>query len=273
MKIKLIYFSGTGNTLFISELMKSSFMEKGAASVEFVEVSSISDNLINSIDDNTLIGFAYPVYDYKPAENILKLAKRIKFELKRPCFVFGTYTTNPLDSNMHLIKILKVNNLYTIEEGYFKAPGASAFFYSNPNFTLVRPLTKFEPNLEKSISKFVDNILSKYSNFYQNPKHVDIKFNRLNKFHQWFSNQTFGNIFYRNLKVNDNCSSCGVCVINCPDKNLKLSDNIVEISKKNNCLRCLKCIQLCKKRAINFTSQKRKGDYTTEILKECYSKS
>lgn len=272
MKINLFYFSGTGNTKYICELVKESFIEKGINEVQLSEINRINDNFLVEVNDDTLLGFAYPVYDYLPPENILKLAEKIKLNSKNPCFVFNTYTTDPMDSNMHLIDRLKENNIYTIAEGGFKSPGASAFMYANPQLPMVKPATKFENQLNQNIENFVKNIINKYNTSDQNTSFLKVKYNRLNKFHQWFSKITFGNMFYRNLKVDNNCSLCGLCVENCPDKNLTVKDSKLKVSKTNNCQRCLKCVQLCKKRAINFTSQKRRGDYTSQIRKECYSK-
>lgn len=272
MKIKLFYFSGTGNTKFICDLVKERFIENGVKEVQLSEIKTIKDDFQLEVSDDTLLGFAYPVYDYLPPDNILKLAEKLKSNNNNPCFIFNTYTTDPMDSNMHLIDRLNKNNINTIAEAGFKSPGASAFIYANPKSPMVKHATIYEKQLNNNIEKFVKNIIEKYNTFDQKKSYIELKYNRFNSFHQWFSKVTFGNMFYRNLKVDNNCSLCGLCVKNCPDENLTINDSKLQISKSNNCQRCLKCVQLCKKRAINFTSQKRKGDYTSQIRKECYSK-
>lgn len=273
MKIKLVYFSGTGNTRFISEKIKSSFVNKGINDVELFELEDVVNNTDVLDIDNSVIGIGYPVFDYMPPENIIDLVELISVTETRPGFVFGTYTTNGLDSNMHLIDILKNKNIITIEDEYFKAPGASAFIYANSESALVKNSIVFDKNLDSMIDNFVSNIIDKFSNFDVNKEYIKVKYNRFNKFHQGFSKLTFGRIFYRNLKVTNECSGCGLCSEKCPDNNLKLVNNKLEIVKNNGCLRCLRCVQVCIKRAINFTSSKRRGDYTKETIQKCYSNS
>lgn len=273
MKIKLVYFSGTGNTRFISEKIKSSFISKGIEDVELFELEDVFNNISVLDIENSVIGIGYPVFDYQPPANVMKLVELLKAKESRPSFVFGTYTTNGLDSNMHLIDSLYKQNITVVEEGYFKAPGASAFLYANSESALVRNSIVFDKNPDSAIDDYVANIIKKLSSFNVNMKYLKVKYNRFNKFHQGFSKMTFGRVFYRNLKVSDDCSGCGVCSEKCPDNNLELVNSKLNILNSNGCLKCLRCVQICKKRAINFTSSKRRGDYTKETLLKCFSNS
>lgn len=272
MKIKIIYFSGTGNTKFVLEKVKDMLLEKMTSDIELISVANAikKPEILN--DDDFTLGLSFPVYDYKPPEIIMDFMKSLKKrENPLPAFVISTYTSDALDCNSHAIDILAGKNYYVINECSIKAPGASAFLYGNPENRLVRDHITFAGDFDSQIDKFTSSIISRFSKFYEKPFTLPTRFHKFNRPLQIISKLTFGNIFYRNLKVNKDCSGCGICVKVCPEENLKLVNGSLEISKKNGCHRCLGCVQACNKAAINFTSSKRRGFYTKETIVNCYS--
>jgi len=264
MRIQLIYFTGTGNTKFITELISEQFKTND---IELIPIESLSED-INIIDPNAVLGLGYPVYDLMPPRNVMKALDEIKTVKNQHAFVFSTYTSYPLDSNYHAAQILQSKGYNVISMTDFKAPGASSFLYSNPDNFIVKGKTIFEKGLKAHITEFVSDITVK-SLLPSQP--VTIKFNRFNKIHQSFSNKFFGFLFYKNLRVNDNCNQCGLCIKSCPEGNLSVDDTL-KISKPNECLKCLRCVQICPQKAINFTSAKRRGDYTTRQIEMAYDK-
>lgn len=267
MNIKIIIFSGTGNTRFLAKVLSDKLLEKNAQNIEILEVEDLlrDNNLI--IDEETILGVAYPVYDLMPPSILLDYLDIIDYSKhNNNAFVFSTYTSYPLDSNSYIIDKLNNKGFNVIGSDNYKCPGASAFMYSNPNNIFIKSKAIFEKDISSRITSFAEKISN-------NKTGLKPEFNKFNKFHIQFSEFLFGNLFYKNLEVNNRCSLCEKCIKVCPTKNLSSSNNKLVIHKKNGCLKCLRCIQVCPSESINFTSSKRKGNYTKETLEKLYTKS
>ncbi|MGL1890898.1 MAG: EFR1 family ferrodoxin [Spirochaetaceae bacterium] len=272
MRIKITYFTGSGNT----ELVTSKIAEGFAAyhEVETIAVNKIINDVDIGFNDSDVLGLGYPVYDYKPPNVIFDLIDKLKINNKpKPTFLFSTYTSKPLDCNSHLIELLRKKNYYVITQNNFQSPGASAFLYGNTNLKVVKDCMRFENNIDSKIKKFTLDILNLLEKFKDSTFHIAPDFNRFNKIHQRLSKVLYGTLFYMNLKVNDNCSLCGKCTKTCIDSNLQIEDGNLKIKSKNHCSKCLRCVVNCQKKAINFTSSGRKSDYNKSEIISCYKKS
>jgi ferredoxin len=266
MHVKIIYFSGTGNTKFLSEKLLQKFKEKEVNDIELIPVEDALNDIRSSECEDFVLGIGYPVYDLMPPNIILEFVNKLNnTNSTNMAFVFSTYTTDPLDSNYYIIEKLQKIGFHVAAQENFKAPGASSYFYANPKYPIVKGKTIFDTGINRKIDNFVINILN--SNTQAN---IPIQYHRLHKLYQTISKMTFGNLFYRNLKINDNCISCGQCAKSCPTSNLLMQEGKLIIKNSNGCMRCLRCVQICNKKAINFTSSKRRGSYTRELTESAY---
>lgn len=217
-------------------------------------------------NEDVILGIGYPVYDLMPPDIILEFVNKLNnSKSNHNAFVFSTYTTDPLDSNYYLIEKLQEKGYHVAVQENFKAPGASTYFYSNPNYPIVRGKTVFQTGIHHQLDDFVTNIMEA-----SNRPNIPIQYHPLHKLHQTLSKMTLGNLFYRNLKKNSDCINCGQCAKACPTSNLIMQEGNLIIKHSNNCMRCLRCVQLCSRRAINFTSSKRIGSYTREVTENAY---
>lgn len=267
MRVRIIYFSGTGNTKFISEKLANVFQKYGVYDISVLSIEEAADAHIEDLESpDTILGIGYPVYDLMPPETIMNFVDRLSMiETQNKAFIFSTYTTNPMDSNDYLIaKLCKKGFIVTTQEN-FKAPGASAYLYSNPKAPFVRGKSVFGPKIGQEIEEFVKNILVADCK-----ESISAKYNPLHGINVTLSKLIFGNMFYRKLKVNENCIACGKCVRVCPISNLLIEDGELIIRDPNGCMHCLRCIMTCNKKAIDFTSSKRCGDYSRDIIERQY---
>lgn len=267
MNVKIVYFSGTGNTKFLSEKLLQKFKEKEVSDIELVPVEDALGDIRSFECEDTILGIGYPVYDLMPPNIIMEFVGKLnKTKFPNAAFVFSTYTTNPLDSNYYIIQKLQDKGFHVATQENFKAPGASSYFYSNPNYPIVKGKSVFCKGINWQIDNFVINILDS-----NNRANIPIQYHRLHNFHQTFSKMIFGNLFYRNLKTNNSCNNCGQCAKSCPTSNLLMQEGKLIIKNSNGCMRCLRCVQTCNKKAINFTSSKRTGSYTREMIESAYN--
>ncbi len=267
MNIKLVSFSGTGNTEFLSKRISESLQLLEDFSVKNLRVDDITKDF--DVKEGDILGIGFPVFDYNPPRIIMEFITKLKpAQDPIPVFIFSTYSSSPRDCNAHVIDMFQNKNYYVISQNSFKAPGASVFLYSNPK--LLQSKTVFDKNIKDKITNFSKSIQSSLSIFYSKPYFVPYKFDPFNKIHQSISNKLFGLLFYKNLNIDKNCNNCSICIKNCPDNNLFIKDKKVTISSKNSCSKCLRCVKECGNKAINFTSTKRRGNYTDKIIENAY---
>ncbi len=269
MKITLAYFSGTGNTLFVSGklLEKLSGLERVETDLIPVE-QAIREGL--PVEADAILGISFPVYDLMPPDIVLEFAQSLPAALPgQLAFVFSTYTSYPLDANRYVIELLQQKGYHVVAEGSFKAPGAVAYVYANPELPVIRGEAVFGKDTDRRIESFVTELLAAVREI---PPEIRIRPHPLRKFHQAFSRFVMGNLFYRNLKVSADCTGCGLCAKNCPSSNLVMEKGSLRILESNGCLRCMRCVVLCPSRAINFSSSRRRGDYTRATIEMLYNK-
>ncbi len=267
MQVKIVYFSATGNTEFLSEKIIQKFREKEVDDIELIPVEDALNDTGSFECGKYVLGIGYPVYDFMPPDTIIDfLNKLAKISSQNIAFVFSTYSSNPLDSNYYIIDKLQEKGFHVSTQDNFKAPGASAYIYSNPNYPIVKGRSVFCKGINQQIDNFVISILNS-----NNQPNIPIHYNHHHKLYQTLSKMTLGNLFYRNLKKNNNCINCGQCAKTCPTSNLITKDGKLIIKKSNDCLRCLRCVLVCSKKAINFTSWGRTGNYTRETIENAYN--
>lgn len=268
MEISIVYFSGTGNTRFISDKLKDKLEQYGKNSVETIPVEKAMTEQ-TALWDNKILGIGFPVYDLMPPEPILTFINTLQTQ-KTPgkSFVFSTYTSYPLDANTYIINALNKKGFYVNSQQTFKTPGAVTYFYANPSNPLIKKEACFAKGINLHIEQYAQSILENIKN---PPPALQPKHHPLRKLHQARSRLLIGNLFYRNLRTNSSCTACGLCAKHCPESNLEVTGSRLIIKKPNNCLRCMRCIQLCPVDAINFTSSRRRGSYNQSTIEKLYT--
>ena len=163
-------------------------------------------------------------------------------------FTFILYGTYRFDADVIINKILSPKNAYQIGcyhcygEDYFLGYLKGGFLFS-PNHPTAKELEKAEVFGREVIKNFKDNLPVKPDDKQK------LKFiNRIQRFsvNQWLSK----NIFSKSLKVNRNkCNSCGICMEECPTKNISM-DKDEYPAWGSNCILCLYCGLKCPEEAI-----------------------
>jgi flavodoxin len=88
VKVLIVYYSATGNTKYGTALIKHGLEQAGGNHCDCVEIKNFSPDMIQDYD---LIGFACPVFAYKPPLNMLELIRSLPDGKQKPCFTFNSY--------------------------------------------------------------------------------------------------------------------------------------------------------------------------------------
>lgn len=273
MKVRIIYFSGTGNTKLISEVLKNSFAGK-----EEVKLVAIEDYLkgksqldLNSSD--VLIGVGFPIYDLLAPNIIHSFIEALpKAHYPIPVFIFSSMAFIKGDCHSIVAKALKKKGYYTISKIGFKCPSNGVATYEKPEHSRYRNV-RFEKGIKTKILYFAVETINAYNRFLNKPFHRGGLIIPIYNVVRYFSEKLYGDKYYLDLRISNRCNVCKACVQACPDQNLKALDNRIIIKNDNGCLRCLRCVSLCPKNAISFTSTPKVATYSKQVMMKLYNEA
>ncbi len=246
MKTVLYYFSGTGNTLMLARLLA-----KELGDTEIINIVSCSGS--SPVPKADTIGILYPVYAFGLPRIVYNFVKN-SLQITDNAYVFSltNYGGGGGPASLQQLKALlqtKGNKLnlgfgLTMPSNYIPFGGAESQEKQNRRFI----------KAAEEIKIIAQTIKKRPENYFYSKSHIPL-----------FITGLFYKLFFRNcgkeakkFYVNDNCTSCGICVKICPTKNIKLLDKRPVWG--DNCEQCMACLQWCPTVAIH-----RKGVSETRL--------
>jgi Fe-S-cluster-containing hydrogenase component 2/flavodoxin len=268
MKVVIIVFSPTGNTLKVGNMLRETLMSRGAV-VQLIDIARnkkvfrkgrIKEYIKETIEDHDVLCIGGPVYAHHLHYNVKDIIKSLpspgngwgRFAI--PFVTYGRINSGiALSEAAKLLKRsgritvagMKVNSCHCftkmkeikikINEGM---PGEEAI-------PLIEELADRIVKLEKVDHEKCIDISQKLG--YQSRK-GKIKANLI------FREKLFQRIIYPKLTFDpDKCKKCGMCAKVCPVQCIEMTEDGPVISKdKPSCIHCVSCILNCKYDAISF---------------------
>lgn len=242
----ILYFSGTGNSKYIANLLNKSLNQEMVNLNSKIKANDYKD-LILSNGDETLI-FVTPTYAWNIPSIIKDYIYKVDFKnAKYVYFVMtcGEQIGNAIKQNK---RISKDKNL--IYKGTIKVvmPENYIALFDAPNYE------KSKIIIEKSTSDFNKLIPS-----IKNGEDIELDLNEnklMGKINSSFVNKFFYKCILGDKKFvvdNDKCIRCKKCINVCSLNNISLVDNKITYSHiKGRCTHCMACISYCPKEAINY---------------------
>jgi len=239
-KCLLIYYSGTGNTKYITDKLEprlSKFFD--------VEVYRINPLKMEQLDlkKYDLIGISYPIYGLNLPSKVHKFFKKQKLDKGQRVFIYknsGETWRENNSSSLVLRKIIQRQKANLTNEYHFIMPYNIHFRYDEK---LVKEMLVMDDKLmDILVKEIVDEIpnIKKYT------------------FHNNFWNRMLrmtyigGPINVGFYKVNKKkCIKCGVCVKGCQMNNIYFNKK-GNIAFHHKCLMCCYCTLNCPKDAIRM---------------------
>ncbi len=248
-KLRAFYFSGTGNTRFVTKYL----INKLACDydVRDYDIAKENRNLLSDISEADLILIAFPIYASAPPIPMRNFIHAYQKEWKNKTVAIAE--TQYFFSGDGAASIGR-----TLEK--FGADVAYAEQFNMPNNLADSPI--FKVHNEDELEKTLNSAIRKMDEFSQ--KIIESRrfrrgFNPVSHAVGYYCQRKWwrkGESEKRNLlKIDENlCIGCGKCVKNCPVGNISLAEG--KAKGLGKCVFCYRCVNLCPKSAITLFGKK-----------------
>jgi flavodoxin/Fe-S-cluster-containing hydrogenase component 2 len=249
LKIALFYFSGTGNTEKIGEVIASELAESNAK-VDVFNITSYKERQKNhdfSPYDAIILGF--PIYAWRAPKVVREWLKSLDGQ-KKQCATFFTYGGVAVGSAHYDIKEI-LDESHFILIGTSEFPGRHTFNLAGWDFLENRP-DKYDFEIAK---EFARNILKKFR---------QEEINRIKIENPMISQKLLERFESREKTLpkpsrrGRECSMCRICEDVCPSMAMNADTGEPDNSK---CLRCLRCIINCPDNVLEIEDMRKLSEF------------
>lgn len=241
MRCLLIYFTGTFNTRYVSNILKQR-LEQVGYDVDLYEIDPLNTERL-ALEKYDLIGLGYPIYGYNAPWPFLKFIRHQKFPKGIRTFIYkNSGETEKVNdaSSLFVWRKLKRSGAIIENEYHFLMPYNIHFRFDE---RLVKEILMMDEKLyDILIYEITHNIpnIKRYKLWHKIvTRVVSIQF-------------IGGDVNSFLYKVDEKkCSNCDLCIRQCPTQNIKRNDK-GKIVFHHNCLMCMRCSFCCPTAAIDI---------------------
>ncbi|HEX3037704.1 MAG TPA: EFR1 family ferrodoxin [Oscillospiraceae bacterium] len=261
--VTLAYFSGTGCTQAVVDCFENQLIKR-KLQVKKLNIA-VDDSYIAATTDLLII--LSPVYAFRLASIIENWTRNLPEAKGTYAAIISVSGGGEISPNTacrmkckHFLKRKKYNLIY---EKMLVMPSNFAIQAKQQlNLDLINILPQ-------KVNKIIGDIMSGKKNILH-PKLRD----RIFAF--WGNAEHFGaGLFALSIHASNTCNQCGLCVKNCPKKNIRMKNGRPKFG--SHCLWCMKCIYSCPRKALRTRIFKfavlKKGFNIKQMAKEASQKS
>ena len=239
MRALFCVFSGTGNTLRVSERLSVELRKCGAE----IEIFRIFEGCgIPDLTCYDLLLIGYPVHAFNAPATVLKFLKKLPKSQGVPAYLIRT-SGEPLRLNdaagITPVRILKKRGYSVKGEFSYVMPYNIIFKHSDP--MAARMWRAAELRISRDASEIAQGRGAK--------KKVDI-FRRFVSFILRIEHTAMP-ILGRRFRATKKCIGCGICADKCPQGNIEIVDGKPKFGKK--CVGCMACAFNCPKDSVKIS--------------------
>ena len=245
--IRIDYYTGTGGSEFVAQLLAGKLRELGAK----IEINRIfRDNIKENEElEKDYYVLIFPVHSFNAPKPIYEWVEHLAGKHCKTALISvsggGNVITNSACRNK-TIKLLKQNNFSVVYEEMIRMP----------NNWMKVPKEKKNKRILSSLPQNIDDISQTIISEKRKRKLVywiDYLISALGEAEKKGTHK-FGN----GIKVLDTCTACGLCSRNCCSSNIQMDNHDLSISHGkpkfgNRCDMCLGCIYNCPQNALQAT--------------------
>lgn len=240
--IGLIYFSGTGNTRLVAEMIRDTFTRQGF-SVDLMRMEDVLKGVtVFDPDRYDLIGFGSQVIGYGLPNLVKDFLKKLPRGHHQKTFIFrtsGGVAHINYNVSKSMIRTLNHKGYDVFHERLFSLGSNWIKRFSDP---VVRQL--YDSTREK-VDVMCQELLAGEERFYKTGILLRIGMSIVS---------VISGLFFRtaaqDYRVTADCGKCGLCIKDCPSQNIVMKNG--KVSFNWNCSCCMRCVYNCPKQAIQF---------------------
>jgi len=234
--MRMLYFSGTGNSKYIAEL----FSRHQNTPCHSIEEDIDFKTLIASED---VIGFCYPVY-MSSVPRIMRefVAEHMEVLQGKKVIILCTQLMLSGDGTRKFALLFPKNHIDVIYTEHFFLP-------NNMNDLPILPIAS-----NKSIERSLGRAKKKMASVHRNIQSGTVKKrgfsipSRILGLPQAIFMSPIERRANHTVSIDSDCTKCGLCIEICPMDNFSITDGTVQ--QNHNCTMCYRCINACPEKAI-----------------------
>jgi ferredoxin len=255
--MKLLYFTATGNSLYIAKSIGG----------ELYSIPKMDKESTYEFADDK-IGIIFPLHAWGVPSYVADFLRKATFN----CDYLFAVTTYGIYSGAVAKHLTDIGN----EAGY-------SFDYINKIRMVDNYIPTFDMNkeIEKEAKKEIEKHLSEIKSDIESSKKWILKESFLNKatFNYMMGRENkpfnkkrlkvhvYGEGIDNYIDVEDSCTQCGVCVKVCPVDNIRIDNESAKIALSDKCFMCLACVHHCPSNAIHIKGEVNKSRYRNRHIK------
>ncbi|WXG41976.1 MAG: EFR1 family ferrodoxin [Candidatus Freyarchaeum deiterrae] len=240
MKVLIIYFSQTGGTEKIAEMVQRGILKSGN-NCEIARIKNVNMKRLKAFD---LIGIGTPTFFYREPVNVKNFIQKIDIMNGKHCFILSTHGSI-IGNTLYYMKEELSERGFLVIGSFDSYSSTSLQFYPKIMHTANHP---DEIELEEA-EKFGEKICDISSRIKKGESELIPEFELIDT--TWWANdskkatpESLRN-FSPKLKINlDKCTKCLACQENCPVNAINVEANPPEIQNEG-CIFCWFCEKLC----------------------------
>jgi ferredoxin len=239
--IGILYFSSTGNSLYIAQRVKN----KMGGQIKYIPSYEGDGSEFEQIILVT------PIYSYGMPTFVYDLIPKLNKTTE--LIVIQNYGGMVGGADYYIYEYAMEHKLNIKAVYAIKMP---------ENFTLTFTVPKFYlKSVLKGADKKIDNVINGIkSGNYRIPKKCKTKKEA------YLKNKSNWHLIGEDFSVTENCTKCGKCISVCPAKNIDFRNGKIVFS--NKCVACLGCYHRCPQKAIIYKGKTKKDRYINPYVNE-----
>ena len=246
MKALILYFSGTGNTMYVAKIIGEELNKLGVET----ELHSTEENFAICANTYDLLILGCPKYYECPTLDFIKYIKKyLPVSAKAiPTLMFITQA-GPLATDSESITQLLARKNHRLVV-------SKSFAFSN-NMMI---FSFFKATGDAKIKENIAQIRSEAASLLRGFLNGDINnesIGAFKSFFEWLVAVIFTKlmpVFGMKYSVSDACTGCGLCAKKCPKGNITMLEKRPHFGRK--CIFCMRCINGCPANAILYNKKK-----------------
>jgi ferredoxin/menaquinone-dependent protoporphyrinogen IX oxidase len=238
----IFYFSGTGNTELIAEMVKEQFIQN-SFKVDMLRIEDVlKQNLKIDLHSYDLIGIGSQVLGFTSPNIVMKFVKSLPRGNSEKIFIFRTaagVAPQNYNASKSIKRVLSKKGYDVFHERVFSI---NSNWIGRFDDAIVTKL--FEADKRKAAIMCQEVIKGE-----KRILNAGLKLGLIMGLIAKIAPPIF-RIASKDFVVSKSCTNCGLCIKNCPSQNIIEKNG--KIKFKMSCNTCMRCVYLCPQKAINY---------------------